>query len=333
MYLFKEIVGHDEVKNHFQSAMKLNKVSHAYIIEGEEGLGKRLMAQTFAKTLQCEAKGEEACDVCQSCRLFDTNNHPDVKHIIATKKTGIGVDDIREQVNKDVHIKPYMFDYKVYIIHEAEKMTVQAQNALLKTIEEPPSYVRFLLLATYTHSFLPTVLSRCVLVKLKPISDVMIRRYLDQVMHVPDYQAKVYSAFARGNIGRALSLKDSESFKEMREALIGVMKVVASGSKYKVIDQVEVFEKYGPQKKQFLDLMLTWLRDLMVIKSVGEEGYLIHADQKNQLLKQAPHVSYNRISTLIDGIQQIMRYDRLHINYTLLTEVMLINAMNIHEHK
>lgn len=328
MYRFADIWGYDEVKNHFQSALRMKKVSHAYIIEGEEGMGKQLMAKTFAKTLQCEQHGEDACDACQSCLLFDTDNHPDVIHVVTTKKTGIGVDDIREQINKDVHIKPYVFDYKIYIIHDADKMSIQAQNAMLKTIEEPPSYVRFLLLASHSHPFLPTVLSRCVMIKLKPIGRDLVGRYLVEEMHVPDYQAKLFSAFSRGNIGRALTLKDSESFKDMREDMMTMMKVLAMESKMKVLDQLLVFEKYGDQKRAFLDLCLTWLRDLMVLKSLGEEADIIHMDQKNQLLKQVHHMSYNKISMLIDGIERIIRYERLHINYTLLIEVMLIEAMN-----
>lgn len=328
MYRFDEIQGYENVIGHFQSALKLNKVSHAYIIEGETGMGKKLLANTFAKVLQCEAHSDEACDNCQSCRLFNSNNHPDVIHIEATKKTGIGVDDIREQVNRDVYIKPYVYDYKVYIIHDADRMTIQAQNALLKTIEEPPSYVRFLLLASHNHPFLPTVLSRCVVIKLKPLNQQIISSYLEKNLGVPDYQAKLYSAFARGNIGRAIALKHSEAFQEMREDMIGVMTVIAKKQKADALDQVDIFEKYKEEKSDFLDLLLTWLRDLMVIKSVGENQELIHMDKKNQLLKQVPHVSYNRISMLIDGIDRIKKYDRLHINYTLSVEVMLMNAMN-----
>lgn len=328
MYRFADIWGYEEVKNHFQSALRMNKVSHAYIIEGEQGMGKQLIANTFSKTLQCEQHGEDACDACQSCLLFDTENHPDVIHVVATKKTGIGVDDIREQINGDVHIKPYVFDYKIYIIHEADKMSIQAQNAMLKTIEEPPSYVRFFLLASHSHPFLPTVLSRCVMIKLKPIGRDVVSDYLEKKMQVPDYQAKLFSAFSRGNIGRALTLKDSESFKEMRDDMIAVMKAIAMEGKMKALDQVVVFEKYVDQKGAFLDLSLTWLRDLMVLKSLGEAADIIHMDQKIQLLKQVPHLSYNKISSLIDGIERIVRYERLHINYTLLIEVMLIDAMN-----
>lgn len=328
MYTFKDIKGQEEVKHHFQSALRTNKVSHAYILEGEEGMGKKLLANAVAKTLQCQTGGEDACDACQSCLLFDTGNHPDVIHVKATKKTGMGVDDIREQINGDVHIKPYVFDYKVYIIHEADRMTVQAQNAMLKTIEEPPSYVRFILLASHSHPFLPTVLSRCVQVKLKPLPENVVQTYLEKDLKLPDYQARLLSSFARGNIGKAIALQESEAFNEMREDMMALMKVVATGSKMQVMEQVETFEKYSDNKTTFLDLLFTWIRDLMVLKSLGEDAPVIHGDKKNQLLKQVTHLSYNKMNMLIDGIERITRYEKLHINYTLMVEVMLINALN-----
>lgn len=328
MYRFDEIKGYEDVKSHFQSAIKLNKVSHAYLLEGEPGMGKKLIANTFAKVMQCEMHGVEACDKCQSCILYNGSNHPDVIHIHASKKTGIGVDDIREQINQDVYIKPYVFDYKIYIIYEADKMTVQAQNALLKTIEEPPIYVRFILLAANSYSFLPTVLSRCVVIKLKPQSQNIIATYLEETLGVPDYQAKFYSSFARGNVGRAILLKHSEVFQTMRDDMIIVMNTIAKSQKINVLDQVVLFEKYKEDKEEFLDLMMTWLRDLMILKSHSGDLMIIHSDKRNQLLKQVPHLSYNRISMLIDGIEQIYRYSRLHINYTLSVEVMLINALN-----
>ncbi|MCF8020394.1 MAG: DNA polymerase III subunit delta' [Vallitaleaceae bacterium] len=328
MYRFDEIKGYEEVIQHFQNAIKLNKISHAYIIEGESGKGKKRLANTYAKVMQCQAHGIEACDACRSCHSYDSGNHPDVIHIRASKKTGIGVDDIREQVNKDVFIKPYVYDYKIYIIHEAEKMTIQAQNALLKTLEEPPIHVRFILLATHTHTFLSTILSRCVVIRLRALRQTCIEDYLEKDLGVPDYQAKLYASFARGNMGRALALRHSESFHEMRKDMIQVMTALSNNDKVEAMAQVEVFEKYKDEKQDFLDLMLTWLRDLMVIKSLGDLEPLIHMDNKNLLLKQVPYLSYNRISSLIEGIEQIRKYDRLHINFTLLVEVMLIQAMN-----
>ena len=167
---FKDIVGHKEAIQHLESAMKLDKVSHAYIINGEKGSGKKLLASAFAQVLQCERKEKDSCGECRSCRQAESGNHPDIIRIVHEKPNSISIDEIREQLVNDVQIKPYSSRYKIYIVPEAEKLTVQAQNALLKTIEEPPFYAVIILLTVNASTLLPTVLSRCVALNMKPVS-------------------------------------------------------------------------------------------------------------------------------------------------------------------
>ena len=144
---FEEIVGHEQIVTHLKSAMKLGKVSHAYILSGEKGCGKKLLADVFAETLQCEKGGTEPCGSCHSCVQARSGNHPDIIHLMHEKPNSISVDDVRQQIVNDVLVKPYSGKYKIYIVPDAEKMTAAAQNALLKTIEEPPAYAVILLLA------------------------------------------------------------------------------------------------------------------------------------------------------------------------------------------
>ena len=138
---FKEIVGHEEIIQHLQNAIRLGKVSHAYILSGETGSGKKTLANTFAMTLQCEQKSTDPCLECRSCKKAASRNHPDIIYITHEKPNSIGIEDIRTQLIEDVQIKPYCSSYKIYIVDEAEKLTLQAQNALLKTIEEPPPVI------------------------------------------------------------------------------------------------------------------------------------------------------------------------------------------------
>ena len=200
---FDHIIGHSDVVEHLKNAMKMDKVSHAYIFNGEKGCGKKTLAREFAKALQCQGEGERPCGQCQSCRQADGHNQPDIIEVSHDKPNTIGVDDIREQVVGDVQVRPYSSPYKVYIIPEAEKMNQQAQNALLKTIEEPPEYVVILLLTTNAASFLPTILSRCVMLNMKPASDELVRHFLMEHVQIPDYEADICVAFAQGNIGKA----------------------------------------------------------------------------------------------------------------------------------
>ena len=172
---FQKVVGHQEIITHLQNAISMNKVSHAYLFGGESGSGKKMMASLFAMTLQCEKHGVEPCMECPSCKKAQSQNHPDIIYVKHEKPNTISIDEIREQLINDVMIKPYSSPYKIYIIDEAQKLTLQAQNALLKTIEEPPAYAVVMLLADNPDALLPTISSRCVQLNLKPVGDQLVK--------------------------------------------------------------------------------------------------------------------------------------------------------------
>ena len=187
MARFSDIVGQEQIKEHLQNAMERKKVSHAYIIQGERNAGKEFLAKVFAMALECEnPQNGEPCQECHSCKQALSGNHPDIMFISHEKPNVIGVDDIRSQINGDVAIKPYRGPKKIYIMNEGEKMTVQAQNALLKTLEEPPEYAVILILTTNVESLLPTILSRCVVLNMKPAKDEQVKQFLMREMEIPD---------------------------------------------------------------------------------------------------------------------------------------------------
>ncbi len=210
---FEEILGNEMVKDHFKKAIQNHKISHAYILTGEAGMGRKSIANAFAMTLRCEQGGSEPCMMCHSGKQVMSGNHPDLIYVTHEKPGSIGVDDVREQINDTIMIRPYSSYYKIYIVDEAEKMTVQAQNALLKTIEEPPSYAVIILITTNQEAFLPTILSRCVQMKLKPLKDFTIKSYLTQNLHIAEKDADICAAFARGNLGKAIHLASSDEFR------------------------------------------------------------------------------------------------------------------------
>ena len=148
--------------------MTADAVSHAYILNGERGSGKKLLANLFAMSLQCENRDEDgdACGKCRSCRQAAGGKQPDSIRIMHDKPNTIGGGYIRTQVNDDIMIRPYSSKYKIYIIADADMMSVEAQNALLKTIEEPPEYAVIMLLTENAETLLPTIRSRCVMMKM-----------------------------------------------------------------------------------------------------------------------------------------------------------------------
>ena len=196
---FKDVVGHKNIIKYIQNAVTADAVSHAYILNGERGSGKKLLANLFAMSMQCQDRAEDgdACGKCQSCKQAMSGNHPDIIRVTHEKPNTISVDDIRVQVNDDIVIRPYSSKYKIYIIADADMMTVQAQNALLKTIEEPPEYAVIMLLTENAEVLLPTIRSRCVMMKLRNIKDQLVKKYLMEQLEVPDYKADVCVAFAQ----------------------------------------------------------------------------------------------------------------------------------------
>ena len=228
MSSFKDVVGHKNIIKYISSAVQADAVSHAYILNGERGSGKRLLANLFAMSLQCQNREEDggACGKCQSCKQAQNGNQPDIIKVTHEKPNTISVDDIRTQVNNDIVIKPYSSKYKIYIIPEADLMSAQAQNALLKTIEEPPEYAVIMLLTENAEALLPTIRSRCVMMKLRNIKDQLVKKYLMEQMEIPDYKADVCVAFAQGNMGKAIMLATSEYFNEIKEEVVHILGIL-----------------------------------------------------------------------------------------------------------
>lgn len=172
----------------------------------------------------------------------ETNNHPDIIWVTHEKKS-IGVDDIRLQVNSDIFVKPYSSSYKIYIIDEAEKLTEQAQNALLKTIEEPPEYALFLLLVSNIATILPTILSRCIQLNLILVGKEAIMEYLMTNHQIPDYLAEIAANFSGGNVGKALRYASSENFDRMKDDVLHILKNIDDMELHEIITSLKTYQK------------------------------------------------------------------------------------------
>lgn len=321
---FSEVLGHDKVKEHLQSAIKLNKVSHAYIFNGESGSGKKSLVKIFAKTLQCEEKSDNPCNECHSCMQTDTGNQPDIIWVSHEKPNSIGVEDIREQVIGDIQIKPYSSRYKIYIIDEAEKLTVQAQNSLLKTIEEPPEYGIIILLTTNADTFLQTILSRCVRLELKPVKDEVIQEYLIKQYKIPDYEARFAVAFAQGRIGRAAAIINSKEFVEMKEHALHVLRYANEMTISELIEAVKYMNNYKNIINDYIDLLAMWYRDVLMFKSTKDYNLLIFKDELSLIKKQAEKSSYEGIESILNAMDKAKLRLKANVNFDLTLELMFL---------
>lgn len=328
MSRFKNIVGQEHLKEHLQNAIRLNKVSHAYIISGERNAGKEFVAKTFAMALQCEERvGEEEiepCQECHSCKQAISGNHPDIIFITHEKPNTIGVDDIRLQINNDVAIKPYSGPKKIYIINEGEKMTVQAQNALLKTLEEPPEYAVILILTSNVSTLLPTIQSRCVLLHMRPVKDRQIKSFLMENMEIPDYKADICVAFARGNVGKARLLAKSEEFDKVKEEALTLLKNINDMEINEIVEAIKKINEYKFEVADYLDILSIWYRDALLFKATHDANHLIFREEIQYIRKVADKSTYEGIETIIDAMEKSKQRLSANVNFDLTMELLLL---------
>lgn len=323
MLAFQDILGHDTIKQHFQKAIELHKVSHAYILAGEAGMGRKSLAHAFALNLLCERGKSQPCMNCHACKQVLSGNHPDLIHVTHEKPASIGVDDIREQINDTIMIRPYSSYYKIYIVDEAEKMTIQAQNALLKTIEEPPSYAVIILLTTNGDLFLPTILSRCVQLKLKPLQDSVIKKYLEEALGISENEAQLYAAFARGNLGKAIKLCDSEEFKDMYRRLLAMLRNVKNMDISELLDFIKRL-KEEMNIYECLDFMQVWYRDALMFKVTNDANLLIFKDEYSAISEMSRQIGYDGFENILQAIEKARVRLEANVNIELAMELMFL---------
>ncbi len=281
---FESIVGQEALKTYLKRAIESGEVSHAYIIEGPRGSGKKTIARAFA-----QEAGAEGADLIE------------VSH---EKPGSFGVDDVRNGVNATIFMKPIYSEKKVYILPDASMMTVQAQNALLKTFEEPPEYALILLLCDNTEVMLDTIRSRAVTLGIRPLHEDIVRSFLMEKKGASREAAAKAAAFCGGSIGTALELLEDSRFVSVVESVVTMMKGRGSMGWAEITDRVKEFEK--EESDRVCALALMWLRDVLVSKAAMDAGQsgevkLIFESERAFIEQQAGRMDYRSISRGIDN--------------------------------
>ncbi len=317
---YKDIVGHELVVQSLKRSVKNNNISHFYLFEGEGGLGKRTLGRTFAKTLLCEEKGEEPCNRCGSCIKFDHLNHPDY-HEIEPEKGIIRKGQV-EEIIRGMSMSPFGGDRKVFLMDQAHLMNKEAQNAMLKSLEEPPIYVHMILVTSSSKNLLPTIVSRGQQIRFGQIPISLVAEYLVQREGMATEEARFLAEFSKGSLGRAVQLCSSEDFFQIRDWIIELMDLLIRGESWKIFSAVERFTEEKDRVQELLDIMLFWFRDLMVYKSTGDLSLVINSD-KEKLLSEQSFLDFDRINGIIKKIQDTSMNLQLNVNYQLSIETML----------
>ena len=326
---FAAVVGHKDVIQHLKNASVYGRVSHAYLFSGEPGSGKKLLSSLFATLLECRKSSENPCFACESCRKAVNMNHPDIIYVHHEKPDVITVDEIRSQVVSTVGIRPYESEYKIYIIDEAEKMNPQAQNALLKTIEEPPVYAVIMLLSSNPDALLETIRSRCVRLNLRAVSDEEVLQYLQTDMQLPDYEAEIVRAFAQGNIGRARDAASGSALREISARVVALMKQLREMKTYEIGEIVKEMSENKKDIHSYLDMIELWFRDVLLYKATQDADSMVFRRELVEIRRESAESSYEGLDKILKAVERARTRLRANVNFDLTMELLF---MTIAEH-
>lgn len=318
---YNNIIGHHRAIKALKQSITNKTVSHSYLFQGEEGLGKEMVAYVFAKTLLCKEGKEEPCNRCVSCAKFDSNNHPDL-FTIEPDKGLIKKSQIEEMI-KNVGILPFESKRKVFIIDDSHKMNLEGKNTLLKTLEEPPSYITIILISSSPNNLLATILSRCQSIKFYPVKPLEIEEYLVKLYNKSTEEASFVSNFTKGSVGKSISLSTSDDFFQMRNEIIKILDSLIRGDKTKTFSSMPFFNENKDNIEEIIDIILYWFRDLLIYKEIGESHLIINKDKLEYLSSQS-FVDFNLINDIIEKVEETKDNIRRNVNYQLSIETMLL---------
>ncbi len=272
---FEELIGNDEVKHILNNAIINGRVLHSYMFIGTRGIGKYLFAKEFARKILCMSD-QNNCNECKSCIEFESNNHPDY-YEIEPQDGSIKIEQIR-QMQERILEKPIVSSKKIYIIKDSDKMTIEAGNCLLKTLEEPPKHLVIILVAENESMILNTIRSRCTKISFNPIPNEIILKYLKKNYGIENVSENIFSLF-NGSIGNAIDYIDK---KEMYEE---VEKVFSNIEKTNILDVLNKLECLHSNKENIYDV-LDYINVLLIKKAKENYKYLSYINKVEETKKR-----------------------------------------------
>ncbi len=322
MEAFENIIGNQGAKEYFNRAISKNQLSHSYIFEGAYGIGKNTFAIELAKTIMCESEAtDKPCNECPSCTMINARTHPDL--IVIDKDTNVTkVDNIRDNLIREMEIKPYHSEHKIIIVKAADTVNIQGQNAMLKTIEEPPSYGIIILVCENMGSLLPTIKSRCITVRFNPLNKEEMEQYLVS-RGVNGTKKDVISKLSDGSIGIINDILENEHYMELRQQAIGFIEKLEKADLMAIYDLVKEITDLKDDLEQILKFWLLWYRDVAVYKTSKSKD-LYYIDYHKQLLDMSSKLTYNKVSQNIEHIKKAILDIKQNIYSTFVIENLLL---------
>lgn len=318
-----KIIGQKALVSQLKKILSEGRLGHAYAFSGPEGIGKHTVALEFAHEILCPFGKPDSCG-CVSCRTFAEGTNPDFYEVI-TDKSSIGIDTIRA-LQEHVANRPAYGHKKVYFIDGADMMTVQAQNCLLKTLEDPPEYAVIILSAVNYEALLPTIRSRTVNFRMEPYSEDEIRRIVMPLAPKNKNELDFYVKFSRGIPGKAVRMLEESSFRDLRDQIIGLLKKPGDFS------QMEKVRKILNENKddftEIIDIIMSVYRDCLMVL-MGIENGLINSDKKDIIKEIASACSKRKLMDRLAALENMQRNFRYNINYQLGIDVLLLEIQEV----
>ncbi len=318
---FRDIVGHEQVKYLLQQTLRRSEFAHAYLFVGPAGVGKRLTALTFSKAICCSEAEADCCDRCATCRRIDQGVYPDLTLVEPQDQT-MKIDQVRE-IRQLVSLRPFEGVWKMVILDGAERMTKEAANALLKILEEPPGTALFFLLSTHLKALLPTVISRCQVLRFSPLSSELVGTFLREKRGLSSEEADLLASFAQGSLGWALTV-DREALLHRREIALRVLEVTLDGTTEEIFVLAEQHFQDREEAKLICEHLLSLCRDLSLLQVENTSALLIHWGIQQRLQRLAQLLTLDTSLTLFDVVFRTLQMLDGYVNPQLAIESMMM---------
>lgn len=313
---FKNIKGNFKVIEALRVSLLKGKQAKSYLFWGQEGIGKKLIAITIAKAFNCLRRENDfdCCNICESCIKIDKFSHPDIFYIFPEESDSIKIEQIR-YIKERIYLKSYEAKKKFFIIDDAEKLTLEAANAFLKILEEPPKDSLIILISSKPNLLPSTILSRCQKISFSPLTKENLDKLLREEFKLEDNVSHYLAYFCEGRLGKALRL-----VRENNDIL---------KTKNRIIDEFVFFDGFYDNReikrnilKEQLNILISWFRDLYFIKIGFPYRELIHIDRREDIFKMIKFYSLEEIRDIIDFISDCLSYLEKNVNPKLIVSTL-----------
>lgn len=325
---FSDIIGHERPITAMTAALRLNRLAHAYLFHGEAHVGKFLTATRLAQALNCEhplsVEQLDSCGACRSCLQIAARTHPDFVVIEPDHESAvpqIKIDQIRD-IEQQLIYRPLIGERKICIIDDAERLTIGAANALLKTLEEPPGHALFMLISSRPQALPITIRSRCQALRFTPPTHIQVEATLVRQREIPPDEARFLALFSDGRIGEALTLDLAALHAQQRECL----DLVAPATLQSITAILTLAESLAKADRsgEVLGWLSRWIRDLVIVLAGGNQDYLLHRDQLDQLNRYAKQANPDMLLALLNEIERTEQQATRHLNMHMALENILL---------